>query len=164
MVDANALDDENTAKAEVAELLQAYTSATNTTAEELAERIAAIYEPVFVDQYAEGHKDASEALEEEEENVVEEAYTLIKSATPTNVENVREGELYIVTLTGLQLYTLQGALERYSDIGDSEYLIQTAIANDLYGYLPRTDITWQDVRFDGTYEEADELNAKLYPR
>lgn len=55
-ISANDLDDENTAKTEIAELLSDVLFISTGKAKEMAERIAAIYEPVFADQYAEGFK------------------------------------------------------------------------------------------------------------
>ena len=167
MTNANDLDDENTAKAEIADLIQSNFSASNSKAQLIAERIAAIYEPVFVDQFAEGHKEAIEALEDEAEaesaRIVTEAYDYIKAALPDVKSHPKVGDLHLVALSEAQLAVLGFALESF-DASDSEYAIANAIANDLSGYLPKSAVKWDDVEFEGDYDEIEALREKLYPR
>lgn len=63
----------------------------------------------------------------------------------TTTENPRLDEKHQVELTSAEIYVIKAALERLSDNDDGAYLNIAEMASELWGQLPKVEVTFNDL-------------------
>lgn len=60
-------------------------------------------------------------------------------------EDPKMNVTHTLEVTSAEVYVLKSALERLADYDDGAYVTIANMASDLWGQLPKVDVTWKDI-------------------
>jgi hypothetical protein len=60
-------------------------------------------------------------------------------------EDPKMNTTHTLEVTSAEVYVLQSALERLADVDDGAYATIADMASDLWGRLPKVDVSWEDI-------------------
>lgn len=60
-------------------------------------------------------------------------------------EDPKMNTTHTIEVTSAEVYVLQAALERLADVDDGAYATIADMASELWGKLPKVDVTWKDI-------------------